>query len=121
MSLATLCYAFGYALRHRNNPLHRKVMLTGFLLTLAIAVVLVGGVQIFGAGYRPAFWLVDWVGDARARTVLLVHRGFATVTLVLLLTQVYSGIRRLPLHSKIYPFTILFWIVSYVSGMFIFV
>lgn len=122
MSLATLVYAFGYAMRHRNNPLHRASMGLGFLLTLSIAVVLVVGVQGFGAGYRPAFWLVEWMGgEQRARTVLLVHRGIATVTLLLVLAQVFSGVRRLPLHRRLHPFTIGAWIVSYVSGMFIFV
>ena len=121
MSLATLCYAFGYALRHRDNPLHRKVMTGGFVLTIAIAVVLVVGVQVFGATYRPAFWLVEWAGEGRAYTVLLVHRAIATLTFLLLVTQVISGVRRLPLHSRLYPFTILAWIISYVSGMFIFV
>lgn len=121
MTLATLCYAFGYAMRHRNNPLHRRVMLLGFGLTVAIAAVLVVGVQGFGAGYRPAFWLVEWLGEAGARTALLVHRGFATCTFLLLAAQAVSGLRRMPLHHALYPFTILAWVVSYVSGMFIFV
>lgn len=122
MTFATLAYAFGYAMRHRNNSLHRLSMSLGFLLTLGIAVVLVVGVQAFGAGYRPAYWLVEWLGsDSRARMVLLVHRGIATVALLLLIAQVVSGIRRLPLHGRLYPFTIIAWIVSYVSGMFIFV
>jgi uncharacterized membrane protein YozB (DUF420 family) len=121
MSLATLCFAFGYALRHRNNLAHRKIMAAGFVLTIAIALVLVVGVQAFGATYRPAFWLVEWLGDARAHIVLLVHRAIATVTFLLLAAQVVSGIRRIPLHNRIYPFTILTWIISYVSGMFIFV
>lgn len=122
MTLATLTYAFGYAMRHRNNSLHRKVMATGFVLTLAIAVILVVGVQVFGAGYRPAFWLVEWMGgEGRARIVLLVHRGLATVTLLLLITQVVSGIRRFPLHARLHVFTIAAWLISYVSGMFIFV
>ncbi len=122
MSLATLLYAFGYAMRHRDNLLHRRAMAAGFCATLAIAVVLVVGVQGFGASYRPAFWLVEWMGtEQRARLVLLVHRGFATLSLALLITQVYSGIRRLPLHRRLYPLTIGAWCISYVSGMFIFV
>jgi uncharacterized membrane protein YozB (DUF420 family) len=121
MSLATLCYAFGYALRHRNNALHRRIMAGGFVLTIAIAVVLVVGVHFFGASYRPAFWLVESLGEARAHTVLLIHRAIATLTFLLLALQAISGARRLPLHSKLYPFTILTWIISYISGMFIFV
>lgn len=122
MTLATLCYAFGYAMRHRNNLLHRRAMALGFCLTLAIAAVLVVGVQGFGAGYRPAYWLVEWSGgEQRARFILLVHRSLATVSLGLLIAQVVSGIRRLPLHRLLHPFTIAGWIISYVSGMFIFV
>ena len=121
MTLATLCFAFGYAMRHRANVLHRRAMTLGFMLTAAIAVVLVVGVQGFGAGYRPAYWLVAWLGDGRARTVLLVHRGIATVAFLLLAAQALSGVRRLPLHHRLYPFVIFAWVVSYVSGMFIFV
>lgn len=122
MSLATLLYAFGYAMRRRNNLLHRRAMAGGFCATLAIAVVLVVGVNFFGASYRPAFWLLEAMGgEARARLVLLVHRGIATLSLALLAGQVYSGVRRLPLHRRLYPLTIGAWIVSYVSGMFIFV
>ncbi len=122
MSLATLVYAFGYAMRHRDNLLHRRAMALGFCLTLAIAAVLVIGVQGFGATYRPAYWLVEWLGgEQQARVVLLVHRGWATLSLLLLIAQVVSGVRRLPLHHRLYPFTIAAWIVSYVSGMFIFV
>ena len=121
MTLATLCFAFGYALRHRDNRRHRQLRLVGFGLTVAIAVVLVAGVQGFGATYRPAFWLIEWLGETGARTVLLVHRAIATGAFLLLATQVYSGARRLPLHAALYPFTVLAWIVAYVSGMFIFV
>ena len=121
MSLATLCFAFGYAMRHRDNLRHRQMMAAGFIVTLGIAVVLVVGVQVYGAAYRPAYWLVEWLGDARAHTVLLIHRAIATVTLLLLIAQVFSGIRRLPLHKVIYPFTIGAWLISWVSGMFIFV
>lgn len=122
MSLAMLLFAFGYAMRRRNNLLHRRAMAAGFCATLAIAVVLVVGVQGFGASYRAAFWLVEAMGDEqRARLVLLVHRGFASFSFALLLVQVYTGIRRLPLHRTLYPLTIGAWIVSYVSGMFIFV
>jgi uncharacterized membrane protein YozB (DUF420 family) len=121
MTLATLCFAFGYSLRHRDNRLHRRVMALGFALTVAIAAILVIGVQGFGAGYRPAYWLIEWLGETGARTVLLVHRAIATCAFLLLATQAYSGARRLPLHGALYPFTILAWLVSYVSGMFIFV
>ena len=121
MSVATLLYAIGYTLRRRNNLWHRRVMLLGFLATLAIAVVLVVGVQVYGSGYHPAFWLVDALGtERRAAIVLLVHRGVATVTLLLLIAQVVSGWRRLPLHRRLYPFTIGFWLIAFVSGMFIF-
>ena len=121
MTLATLCYAFGYAMRHRDNARHRLAMALGFLLTLGIAVVLVVGVQGFGATYRPAYWLVEWLGgDAPARNVLLAHRGLATVSLVLLIVQVVSGFQRRPLHRQLYPFTVTGWVASYVSGMFIF-
>lgn len=121
MTLATLCYAIGYAARRRDNWLHRRIMFAGFLLTLGIAVILVAGVHGFGATYRPAYWLVRAAGGPeRAGGVLIVHRVIASTTLVALAAQVISGLRRDPLHGRLYPYTIGLWLISYVSGMFIF-
>ena len=122
MSAATLCYLVGFLQRTRNNALHRKLMATGFALTLFIAVVLVIGVQIFGAGYSPAGWLVDAAGGMDgALSVLIAHRVLATVTLLALIAQVISGIRRLPLHHRMYKAAIPLWLITYVSGMVIFI
>ena len=121
MSMATLSFAAGYLVRHKNNDRHRLLMLAGFVLTLATAAVLVTGVHLFGAAYAPAFWLVSWLGgEEPAGVVLIVHRLIATAALVLLVTQVYTGIRRLPLHAKLYRFTIAAWLISYFSGMVVF-
>ena len=119
---ATLCYALGFANRHRNNPLHQKLMISGFILTLGIAVVLVAGVQIFGATYAPAGWLINVAGgDQGAQTVLIVHRLFATVALLFLIAQVITGWRRHPLHRRLFRPVIVLWLVTYVSGLTIFV
>ena len=121
-TLATLAYLAGLRVRHSNNTLHRKLMALGFLLTLGIAVILVVGVHGFGSTYAPAPWLVSLTGsEHRAHIVLLVHRGFATLTLVLLITQIVSGIRRRPLHGRLAPWTVCCWMVSFVSGLFVFV
>ncbi|MCH8075762.1 MAG: DUF420 domain-containing protein [SAR324 cluster bacterium] len=119
---ATLCYAVGFANRHRNNPLHRRLMISGFLLTLAIAVVLVVGVQIFDATYAPAEWLVSVTGGEQAAgTVLIVHRLVATVALLFLIAQIVTGLRRLPQHKWLFRPVIALWLVTYVSGLTIFV
>lgn len=121
MSLATACYALGYAARERDNRLHRRLMAAGFVLTLAIAVVLIVGVHGFHAGYRPAYWLVRGLGtEGRAQALLIAHRVLATVTLLTVCAQVYSGWRRLPLHRRLFPYAIGLWLLSYVTGMFIF-
>ncbi len=121
MSAATASFAAGYHFRHRNNALHRKLMLLGLLLTVGIAVVLVVGVHVFDATYGPAPWLVDLAGgEEGARVVLVLHRIFASVTLVLLLVQVVTGIRRLPLHRRLYKVVVPAWLVSYATGMVIF-
>ena len=121
MTLATLCFAIGYAARRRDNRLHRRVMLLGFAVTLAAAAILVAGVQGFGATYRPVYWLVRGTGGPEhARWVLMAHRAVAALTFAAIGTQVYSGIRRHPLHVRLYPYTIGLWLVTYVSGMLIF-
>ncbi|MEE8435043.1 MAG: DUF420 domain-containing protein [bacterium] len=119
---ATLCYAVGFANRHRNNPLHQRLMISGFLLTLAIAVVLVVGVQIFGASYAPAGWLVRVAGGEQAAgTVLIIHRLVATVALLFLIAQIFAGLRRLPLHRRLFRPVIVLWLITYTSGLVIFV
>lgn len=121
-TLATLAYVAGLRVRHSNTALHRKLMALGFLLTLGIAVILVVGVHGFGGTYGAAPWLVALTGSERgAHMVLLVHRAFATVTLVLLITQIITGIRRHPLHGRLAPWTFGCWMVSFVSGLVVFV
>ena len=121
-SAATLVYLLGLMVRHSNNPLHRKLMALGFLLTLGIAAVLVVGVYGFGGTYAPAQWLMRAAGgEGGARMVLLIHRGFATAALLLLIAQIVAGIKRHPLHNRLYKVVIPTWIISYVSGLFIFV
>jgi len=34
--------------------------------------------------------------------------------------QVFTGWRRDPLHGRLYPYTIALWLITFVSGMFIF-
>jgi uncharacterized membrane protein YozB (DUF420 family) len=121
MTLATLCYAIGYAARRRDNRFHRRIMLVGFALTLSIAVILVAGVHGFGAAYRPAYWLVRGMGGPeRAQWVLIAHRAVAAVTFVALGAQVFFGLRRDPRHLRLYPYVIALWLVTYLSGMFVF-
>ena len=119
---ATLCYLAGFQMRIRNNDLHRKLMALGFVLTLGIAVVLLAGVYGFNATYAPAGWLIDAVGgEAGARIVLLIHRGVATLTLIVLIVQIVAGVRRLPLHKRLYKAVIPLWLITYVSGLTIFI
>lgn len=120
MTAATLCYAAGLAVRHSNNPLHRALMLTGFGFTLGIAVVLVVGVHVFGATYGPAEWLVGMGNHGFAYGVLIAHRLLATVTFLLLVAQVITGIRRQPAHHWLFKPVIPLWLLTYVSGMVIF-
>lgn len=121
-SAATLVYLLGLYFRHRNYALHQKLMGLGFILTLGIAIVLVVGVYGFGATYAPAEWLVRAAGgEAGGRAVLLTHRGFATVSLLLLIAQVVAGLRRHPLHRRLYKAVIPAWLITYISGLVIFV
>jgi uncharacterized membrane protein YozB (DUF420 family) len=121
MTAATLCYAAGLAVRHRNNPLHRGLMLIGFAFTAGMALALVAGVHLFGATYGPADWLVEAMGgEDAARGVLIAHRMLATVTLLLLAAQVVSGWRRHPLHRRQFRPVIALWLATYASGIVIF-
>lgn len=120
MTLATLCYAVGYASRHRDNRLHRRAMLAGTALVLGGAMLLAAGVAGFGTPYHAAYWLTRAVGGAeRARWLLAFHGIIAGVALVLLAVQTGTGLHRALLHTRLYPFTISLWLLTYISGMFI--
>jgi len=121
-TLATMLFAWGYMVSRRNNALHRRLMVLGFVATLSIAVVLVVGVHLLGQGYAPAQWLLGAAGGpGGARMVLLAHRGVATLTLVLLIAQMVAGARRLPLHRRLHRWVVPFWLVTYLSGLVLFV
>jgi uncharacterized membrane protein YozB (DUF420 family) len=119
---ATLAYLVGFVNRTRNNALHRRMMVLGFLLTLGIAGVLLVGVYGFHASYGPAGWLLALTGGARpAQWVLLAHRAVATLTLLVLITQILAGVRRHPLHRRLYRAVVPLWVVTLVSGLVLFV
>ncbi len=119
---ATLAYALGYFNRIRNNALHRRLMALGFLLTLGIAVALLVGVYGFHSTYGPAGWLVDLSGGAGpARIVLLAHRAVASLTLLFLIAQIVTGVWRHPLHRRLFRIVIPLWLISFATGLVIFV
>jgi uncharacterized membrane protein YozB (DUF420 family) len=120
MTLATLCFAVGYASRQRDNRLHRLMMMAGFVLTLTGAVMLAAGIYAFGESSKAAYWLVRASGaPERAHWVLVAHRVIAVATLAVLIAQVATGLRRDPLHGRLYPYTIGLWLFTFVAGMFI--
>ena len=101
-----------------GHPLPRRLLLSGFLLTLAIAVVLVVGVQIFDATYAPAEWLVSVTGGEQAAgTVLIVHRLVATVALLFLIAQNVTGLRRRPPPNCLFRPVGAPWLATYVSAL----
>lgn len=119
---ATMAYFLGYFSRFRNNALHRRLMVLGFLLTLGIAVTLLAGVYGFHGSYGPAQWLVQLSGGPQpAHWVLLAHRAVASVTLLLLIAQITTGIRRHPLHRRLVRVVAPLWLVSFCTGLVIFV
>lgn len=121
MTLATLCYAIGYASRRRNNAMHRQVMPVAFGLTWAVALLFVLALLGVGEAPKAAYWLVSAAGTPeRVRWVLLLHRIIAGVALTVLTAQIVTGLRRDPLHHRLYPYAIGLWAVTYVSGMFLY-
>lgn len=119
-TVATLLFARGLWIRPKTASTHGYWMLGGLCATLGTAVVLIVGVNVYGATYSPASWLVSMAGD-HAKWVLLIHRGISTLTFVLLLIQGWAGWRRHPLHLRLYKIVIPLWLTSYLSGLTIFV
>ena len=121
MTLATGLFVVGYGVSGRNVQLHRRLMISGLVCFLGIAAVLVLGVQVYGATYEPAAWAVRLFGDRGSVHLLVAHRVVATISALLLLAQAWTGWKRRRVHPRMARLTIVLWLVSYVSGSFLFV
>ncbi|MDH4122346.1 MAG: DUF420 domain-containing protein [Deltaproteobacteria bacterium] len=121
MTAATVLFAVGLWHRHRNNALHRKLMATGMGVFLSTAVGLVAWVNLAGATYAPAPWLVELAGgEPQARRVLTAHRGLATLAFIWMALTAHAGAKRLPRHKQMAPWAVVLWLAAYGSGLVIF-
>ena len=88
MTISVICFYIGYFFRKSNNPLHRKINIAGVVINLITAIFLLthkylmNGIE--AAGIFPTV----------PPTIILIHRFFAAVSLVLMLTMAYTGITR---------------------------
>ncbi len=121
MTLATVLIVVGYSVVGKNLQLHRRLMISGLVSFLGIAVVLVLGVQVYGATYEPAAWAVRLFGGEGSANLLIAHRVVATISALLLLAQAWSGWKRRRIHPRMARLTLVLWLVSYVSGSCLFV
>ena len=115
MTFSILCFYFGYTVRLKNNTLHRIVNSIGILFNLAAAVFLLSGKYLMGGiesmGIVPLVpqWAVD------------VHRFFAAISLVLMLSMGITGyLRKIETHKKLHFSFLILYTIIYVSGMIIF-
>lgn len=119
LSLATASMAMGYAARHRDNFLHRRLMALGVVLGWTALPVALLGAWLFGLALRPGYWLVETLGSARAAHIATgVHQGLAIAALVTLTVQAVLGASRHPAHRLLARFAIPWWLIVYVAAMF---
>ena len=119
LSAATLCFAVGYAARGRANWLHRRLMTLGVALAWGGALVLLSGHIGLDLPLRPAYWLADVTGSARAgEIVVAVQQSLALLGLLVLTVQMVLGVRRHPLHRVVALAALPLWLVVWISSMF---
>ena len=115
MTIYVICFYIGYYFRNSNNQLHRKINIAGVLVNLATALFLLthkylmNGIE--AAGIFPTV----------SPTIILIHRFFAAVSLVLMLTMAYTGItRKAETHKKLHFIFLPLYTIVFISGLFIF-
>ncbi|HKI99968.1 MAG TPA: hypothetical protein VKB51_15945 [bacterium] len=119
LSVAMVCFAVGYASRRRANPLHRQLMAAGVLVAWTAVVVLLLGRFGLGLPLRPAFWLVELTGSARAADIIaLVQQSLGLLALLVLSAQALLGRLRHPLHRPVAWGAIPLWLLVWVTAMF---
>jgi hypothetical protein len=115
MTLSILCFYFGYTVRIKNNTLHRIVNSIGIFFNLAAAVFLLsgkylmGGIESMGIVPLVPLWAVN------------VHRFFAAISLLLMLSMGITGyLRKIDIHKKLHLSFLILYTIIYISGMIIF-
>ena len=115
MTISVLCFYIGYFFFFFNNSLHRKINIAGVVINLVTAVFLLvhkyllNGIE--AAGIFPTV----------PPTVILIHRFFAAVSLILMLTMAYTGItRKAETHKKLHFIFLPLYTIVFISGLFIF-
>ncbi len=121
MTLTTGFLVVGYRVAKRDNDLHKKLMVLALVGFAGTALALVVGTHVFEQTYSPAAWSVRLFGPTGASRLLLVHRGFASISACFLIFQACTGWMKRPAHPRLGRSTLVLWVVSYVSGLVLFV
>lgn len=101
-SAAVLCFAVGYAARHRDRALHMRMMSWGILLAMAAPLGLLAGLALGLESPGIAYWVAVLMGGrAAAQWTAWVHQAAAAAVLALLWGQALLGLRRSPWHALV--------------------
>jgi hypothetical protein len=115
MTISIICFYLGFSQRIRNNKLHRIINTIGISSNLIAAIFLLTGKYLLGGietmGIVPI--VPDWA--------VHVHRFFAAISLVLMLTMGFTGYKRkIEIHKKLYLIFLILYSIIYISGLLIF-
>jgi hypothetical protein len=115
MTLSILCFYLGYLARIKNNSLHRIINSIGIFFNLSTAVFLLagkylmGGIESMGIVPLVPLWAVN------------VHRFFALISLILMLSMGITGyLRKTKIHKQLHLVFLFLYTIIYISGMLIF-
>ncbi|MCB1176031.1 MAG: DUF420 domain-containing protein [Leptospiraceae bacterium] len=115
MTISIALFYIGFYFRFKNNSIHRLVNTLGVLFNLASAVFLLywkymgGGIEAMGI-----FPIVPTY-------VVLIHRFFAALSLLMMLTMAYTGWKRKKeVHKKLHKIFLIIYTIVFISGLIIF-
>ncbi|XDD47076.1 hypothetical protein AB3N60_03045 [Leptospira sp. WS39.C2] len=115
MTLSILGFYSGYFFRKLNNQKHRAFNLVGIIANLTAAIYLLAIKYLLGGIAEFQIY------PTAPEFVIHIHRFFAAISLVLMLSMGFTGWKRnRNLHVKLHYIFLPLYTIVYISGLFLF-
>ncbi len=111
MGASLVLFLLAYALRRKNNILHRRLAILGVVCNLVSSVYLIYAVRFRGVEMLTSYPI----------PVATAHRVFATLMAIMMLLMLMTGLRRKRnLHIALHRIFLPGYTLTYFSGLVIF-
>lgn len=115
MTASIVAFYLGYTFRISNLTLHRVLNTSGMIFNLLAAVYLLAIKYLLGGITEHQIY------PTMAPIVIIIHRIFASISLLMMLLMGYSGWKRnRTFHVKLHYIFLPLYTIVYISGLFLF-